>query len=120
MKVYVAHATDFDYINKLYKPLRESALNDVHDFFLPHEHDRLENTKDIMKECGMLLAEVSKPSTGEGIEMGRAEAIGLPIVCIYEKGSKPSSALQFVSGTIVEYDGPGDMIEKVGKVLSQL
>lgn len=118
MKVYVAHSSDFDYVNKLYKPLRESRLNAVHDFFLPHEKGQAEDTKELMKECDLLLADVSKPSTGEGIEIGRAEAIGLRIVFVYEKGSKVSSSLKFVSQEIIEYSDSADLIEKVSSILS--
>lgn len=120
MKVYVAHSSDFDYVNKLYRPLRESALNSEHDFFLPHEKGDIRETKELMKECDLLLADVSMPSTGEGIEMGRAEAIGLRIACIYERGSRVSSALRFVSDIFVEYNDPQDMIRKVADLLQKI
>jgi hypothetical protein len=120
MKIYVAHSSDFDYVNKLYRPLRESALNGEHDFFLPHENERSSDTKELMRECDLLLADVSKPSTGEGIEIGRAEAIGLRIVCIYESGSKVSSSLKYVCNEFIEYTNPNDMITKITRLLSKI
>lgn len=117
MKIYVAHSNDFDYENKLYKPLRASALNTEHEIFLPHEHGRHENTRELMKSCNLLVAEVSLPSTGEGIELGRAEAIGLPVLCISEQGAKVSSSLKYVTDHFLQYSDAEDMLSKLGDFL---
>ena len=47
-------------------------------------------TKDTnwMKECDILIAEISKPSLGVGYEIGFAEALGKKIVCLYREGSE--------------------------------
>ncbi|RYF28728.1 MAG: hypothetical protein EOO17_04300 [Chloroflexi bacterium] len=61
----------------------------------------------------MIIAEVSLPSTGQGVELGWADMYKIPIICIYKSGSKPSSALRFVSSKSIEYSDEKDMIEKL-------
>ena len=118
MKIYISHANGFDFKKKLYAPLRESTLNEEHEFYLPHESGASVNTKELMKEYDLLIAEVSHPSTGQGIEIGRAEAFNIPIICIYEKGSKISNSLKYVTDTFIEYETPEDMIEQIGSQLT--
>lgn len=70
MKIFVAHSSMFDFINKLYIPLWGSRLNTLHDIFLPQENGHEEVTKELIKSCDLVIAEVSMPSTGAGIELG--------------------------------------------------
>lgn len=73
MKIYVSHTSSYDYTNQLYTPLRLSKLNSRHEIFLPHEPNEVPiNTKAIIEACDIVLAEVSYPSTGQGIELGWA------------------------------------------------
>lgn len=118
MKIYVAHAKDFEYLDKLYAPIRNSELGKDHVFFLPHEEGSGFNTKELLKTMDLLVAEVSKPSTGEGIEIGRAEAAGIPILFIYEKGSKVSNSLNYVSDQFMEYEDSKDLLRKLREYLS--
>lgn len=119
MKIYIAHSSDFDYEDKLYRPLIGSSLNDEHEIFLPNKaENRLIKTKDVVREYALLIAEVSKPSTGEGIEIGLAEAYDIPIVCIYEKGAKISNSLQYVTNEFIEYSDTEDMLTKIEAFLS--
>jgi hypothetical protein len=120
MKIYIAHSNKFDFENKLYLPLRSSTLNTEHAFFLPHEDGKAENTKELMKDFDLLIAEVSEPSTGEGIEIGRADMLNIPIVCIYEQGSKVSNSLRYVSNEFIEYADPKDMLGKLTDFLNRL
>ncbi|MDO8503514.1 MAG: hypothetical protein Q7S60_02385 [bacterium] len=66
-----------------------------------------------MKECNLILAEVSYPSTAQGIELGWANTYGVPIVVIYKKGTKPSDSIKAVSDTFIEYENSDDMVEKL-------
>lgn len=117
MKIFVPHSTAFDFTNKLYIPLRNSHLNDEHEFFLPNEDGHLEVTKELIKGCDFVIAEVSMPSTGEGIELGWASMLNIPILCIYEQGSKISSSLEYVTQEFVEYNNPSDMLKKISVYL---
>jgi hypothetical protein len=112
MQLYLAHSSGYDYKTELYEPLKKSLAKE-HDIFFPHdEHDDGVNSKNVIPGCDAVLAEVSYPSTGQGIELGWADAANVPIICFYRTGAKISSALRFISGTIVEYDTIDDMIEK--------
>jgi len=114
MKIYVTHSSGFDYQNELYQPLRKSELNKLHEITLPHEHTTDQfNSKDYMKECNLILAEVSYPSTGQGIELGWANLYKVPIVCLYKEGTKPSGSLKVISNSFIEYENNQDMIQKL-------
>jgi hypothetical protein len=63
------------------------------------------------------LAEVSYPSTGQGIELGWANVYGTPIICFYRHGSDPAKSLQEVSQNVIEYKDDLNMVNKLMKVL---
>ena len=118
MKIYVTHSSSFDYKNELYKPLRQSDLNDLHEITLPHEDSSNQfNSKEYLKQCDLVLAEVSYPSVGQGIELGWANLYEVPIVCYYKRGSKYSGALNVVSKDFIEYSDAIELTEKLKKYL---
>ncbi len=120
MKIFVAHASSFDFKNKLYAPIRESVLNTEHEFFLPQETGDEEVTLETIKNSDALVCEVSMPSTGAGIEMGWASAYGVPILGIYEKGSGPSTSIEYIAKTYSEYSSADEMIKIIKEFLSSL
>ena len=116
MKIYVSHSTNFDYETELYEPFRVN-FSEL-DMFFPHEKDgKLLDTKQIIKESGLVLAEASYPSTGQGIELGWANTFDIPIVCIYRDGTKPSSALRIVSHNFINYSSADELVDKLRKVI---
>lgn len=120
MKIYVAHSSGFDYQENLYKPLKDSELNKFHEITLPHEKSTAQfNSKEYLKECDLVVAEVSYPSTGQGIELGWANLYDVLIICIFKSGTKPSSSIKSVTETFIEYENPIDMIEKLRDYLSK-
>ena len=112
MKIYISHSSEYDYINKIYNPIKSSNLIKSNIFFLPHE-DKIVNTKNIISKCDLVIAEVSLPSTGQGIELGWADYTKTPILCMYEKGTKISSSLKYITNEFIEYDSVEDMIKKI-------
>ena len=92
MKIYIAHSTKYNFKEDLYAPIRNSELNSNYDFILPHENsDGQFNSKDLFETgCDLLIAEVSLPSIGMGIELGWANMKNIPIICFYKKGSQVS------------------------------
>lgn len=118
MKIYVAHAKDFPYEEKLYVPLRGSALSGQHEFILPLEHELEKLSKETIRSCNLLLVEVSRPSLGAGIEMGWADALGVPIVYVYEKDARISSSLSLIDARHFEYEDSQALIEKLTTILS--
>ncbi len=116
MKIYVSHSKNFDYTNELYKPLKEAKL--PVEFIFPHDDiSKPFNSRELFQnhKVDYVLAEVSLPATGQGIELGWADIFNVPIVCIYKKGSKPADSLKIISGDIYEYDNLTDLINKFAK-----
>ena len=113
MKIYVAHSSKLDFIEKLYNPFKNSNIYAENEVILPHDESKNINTKGIIKECNLVIAEVSETSTGLGIELGWAEAFNRPILCIYEKRKTYSHSLKFITNDFIEYSDEKDMINKV-------
>jgi hypothetical protein len=117
MRIYVAHSNNYDFKSELYSVLRRSELNNKYTILLPHETDVFINTKQIIMGSDVIVAEVSYPATGEGIELGWASDANKRIICVYKSGSKPSSSLKVVSDTFIEYASPTELIDKLLNVL---
>ena len=117
-KIYIIHSSSFDYKKDLYGPLEK--MTDL-EFVFPHKKENEHvDSRDLIKNCDLVLAEVSYPSLGAGIEIGRAEALGKPIVAIYETGSKISSSLKFVTKNFIEYGDLEKDFGKIGEVINNL
>ncbi len=116
MRIYVTHSTSFDYIKELYLPIRQSDLNSQHDFILPHESSNEpydSNSLFTTVQVDLVVAEVSYPSTGMGIEIGWADSCGIPIVCVHRSASKPSGSLKVVTDNIVGYSSNKELISVI-------
>jgi nucleoside 2-deoxyribosyltransferase len=120
MKLYFCHSRHIDLENELYKPLRGSSINEKHEIIFPHENGDVGNTKDIIRSADIVFAEVSAAATGVGIEVGWADALGVPVVCIYKKGSTPSASLKYVTDDFIEYADGDDMLAKIEDFLSKI
>ena len=114
MKIYVGHSKRFDFKKDLYEPLRKSNLNENNEIIFPHERgDEPLNSKKIIKECKLMIAEVSYPSTGLGVELGWASDNKIPIICIYKKGSKIAGSLKIITNLFLEYLTEEEMISGI-------
>jgi hypothetical protein len=119
MKIYFCHSRDFDFKNDLYKPIRESVLNTQHEIIFPHEdYSSTINTKDVVKNCDVVFAEVSFPATGLGIELGWADIFSVPIVCFYKIDKKISGSLKFITNNFIEYSDLNDLLSKIESFLA--
>ena len=112
MKIYVGHSTDFNFEQELYQPLMHSRISDRHKLIFPHRSE-FTNSKKIIRECDLILAEVSYPSTGLGMELGWAEEFNKDVICIHREGEKPSSAIQVVSADVKIDRNEDEMIDVV-------
>jgi hypothetical protein len=114
MKIYVSHTKRSPFEEELYKPLREANL--PVEFIFPHE-ERSEpyDSKELFerKGCDLVLAEVSYPATGQGVELAWANANNIPIICIFKSGSDISGSLKFLTDKFIEYETSQEMINKV-------
>ena len=121
MNIYISHSSGYDYENELYKPLKESEFSRVHHFFLPHEPENTDvDAIDELKQTDLLVAEVSLPSTGQGIELGQASVAGVPIICFHKAGTKTSSSLRFVTDKVITYNDTQDLLTKLRTELDRL
>lgn len=120
MKILVAHASNYDYRTELYEPLKHSVLAQEHTIIFPHDAENLEiETNSHIPDAGLLIAEVSHASTGAGIEIGLAQAAGIPTIFLLKAGITPSSsALKFIKGTLIEYADASDLVAKVQEYLA--
>lgn len=115
MKIYVAHSSSFDYQRELYDPILKSDLIKSHDIIFPHLDSAapIFDSKPIIKDSDLFIAEVSYPSTGMGIEMGWAVAYQVPILALYKFDTRPSSSIKIVTNSIIPYETPNDLIQKI-------
>lgn len=119
MKIYVAHSSSIDFKNQLYAPLRNSKLNGEHEIILPHENSSdMYDSKNGLKTCNLVIAEVSQHSTSMGIELGWANLYGVKIIAVYKKGTTPTRSLSAVTDSILEYDN--DLVEVVENAINSL
>jgi nucleoside 2-deoxyribosyltransferase len=118
MKIFVSHSRDFNYKDELHRPIRESVLNNKYEFFLPHEAENFVNTEKIIKNSDLILAEVSFPSTGEGIEIGWANTLNIPILCIYKEGAKISGSLKYITKNFIIYKNSIDLIKQIANFIN--
>ncbi len=103
MKIYVSHASSYNYEEELYAPL--TKLLSTHELFLPHAANNIQKKAElVLPDCDLILAEVSHPSTGQGIELGIAHMLKVPIICVHKSGSKPSGSLKFITQAVHEYN----------------
>lgn len=114
MTIYLSHSRSFDFTKDLYSTIQNSELAKKHKFIYPHENsEEPYPVKDLFqkKACDLVIAEISYPSTGQGIELGWADAFGIPVVCIYKKGFSFSGSLKVVSDRFIQYGDEKNLVE---------
>jgi len=112
MKIYISHSSNYDYLNELYLPLKKSKICKNNEVFFPHDKEPI-NTKSVIGSFDLIIADVSFPTTGQGIELGWASYCDVPILCIYKNGAKISSSLKFIAKEFIEYTNTTDMTQQV-------
>ena len=121
MKIYVGHSKDYDFKKELYIPLRISPLDCKYEIILPHENSSVPyNSKELMKSIDFMIAEVSLPSTGLGIELGWADMLNIPILAVYKKGSKLSQSVKKTAKYSLEYGDSSELIRGIESILKAL
>lgn len=118
MKVYVSHSTQGDYEKELYAPLRQSHYRDS--FIFPHEKPgAATNSKELIRDCDVLVAVLSQASVGVGIELGWADAFGKPIICVLSGGYKSEWASKLSAHAITASNTP-ELVQGIERALTQL
>lgn len=117
MKIYVAHSKKHDYQNELYRPLIHSLLGEKHEMVLPHLFsDEPFPSKEYISTCDLIIAEVSYPSIGMGIELGWANMLNIPILCIY-RSENTSSSLKVITNNFIKYENERDLVIQLEKFI---
>lgn len=113
-KIYIGHSRDerLNYQEELYLPLI-SSLNDD-ELIVPHKQGAESiHSKEVLPTCNLMIAEVSYPSTGLGMELAWADHAEVPVLCIYRTDCQPSSSVTHLFLNIISYESCIDMIQKV-------
>ena len=120
MKICIAHSRQIDYINDLYKPLRNDLFFNDYELILPHEKSEYSsNDRQFYKDIDVFIAECSEVATGLGIELGWAYDDHKNIYCIYKSGKKISNSIKTVTHNFYEYENTNEMVEIIRKIVEQ-
>jgi hypothetical protein len=120
MRIYVAHPRAINYEEELYAPLEGSSLASMHEFIFPHrEAGTSFSSKKLFqnKDCDLVIAEVSIPATGVGIELGWADFCHIPIIAIHKTGTEISGSVKHIAKDVLGYSHVNDLITKLSTVL---
>lgn len=69
-----------------------------------------------LKQCDAVIAEVSAPSLGVGYELGRAEAEGTPILCLFDGKSKTRLSAMLSGNPAMQVIHYGDLTEALAAI----
>lgn len=119
--IYIAHSREFDFENQLYAPVRASKNLPQSSIVLPHEpgHDP-NHGRQFYANLDLLIAEVSYPATGLGIELGWASDDNVPIVCLCQSGKKYSGSLRAVTDRFYEYHDLDEIVSIIDKLCREV
>ena len=72
-----------------------------------------------VRGCDMIIAEVSIPSHGVGMEIMLAHTLGKKVICVYHQGAKLSWMIKgFPGAVLIEFKDEGDLRKKLSMELS--
>ena len=92
------------------------------------EHDLTDkeiHARDVawLEECDAVVAEVTTPSLGVGYELGVAEKLGKPILCLFDAGNPDFRLSAMLSGnpkpTVTRYQNLPEAIEAMDRFVEQ-
>jgi hypothetical protein len=118
MKIYISHSTNFDFKKDLYTPIKKARLKG--NFILPHERSTKQYPAKKLffsKKCDLVVAEVSYPSTGQGIELAWANINNIPIICLHKTDTAYSKSLRLISKKFIPYKNTADLLAKIEKII---
>lgn len=121
MKIYISHSRNFDYKKELYEPIKESDLVKKYDFVFPFaDTDTPLGSEliEVLKECDVIVAEISHASTGQGMELAWGSIFDIPIIGIYKEGANVSNSMPLVSNKLLMYTSQQNMIDDISGALT--
>lgn len=115
--IYVG-SQSYDYQHELFRPIMTSDLVKKYNFIFPSEKFNVSfDAKKVLKDCKLMVAEVSNPTVAASIEMGWADIYKVPVVCAYLKGTALSSHLKLTCDVFIEYTDYEELLEKLTKAI---
>lgn len=118
MRIYIGHSRNYDYEKLLYQPIRHAAELAKYDIILPHETSATaDNSREFYQSLDLVIAEVTYPATGLGIELGWAFDSQVPICCLYQSGAHVSGSLRAVTDQFYEYHDSSELIQLITKII---
>lgn len=117
MNIYFSHSQKIDY-RKYYEVLLNLKSVELHNYILPHRNNiKQYNSLDLFKngQCDLVIAEVSKPSLGVGIELGWADFSGIKIFAAAKKSAELSASIEKVADRIILYASLGEFAKLIKK-----
>ena len=123
--IYFAHPRKGNFVLEFYNPLKILELGEakLFNFVLPHlESQEPFEAKNFFqsKKCMAVIAEVSQPATGLGIELGWADLLNIPIYCIYKESTQSSGSLRVVTSNFYSYKDESEFLEKIKLIIHDL
>lgn len=116
LKIYEILAAELSkYTNKIYSPLDTIKFKGTNE-------EMYMRVMRLLKETDLVIAEMSSPSTGQGMELQEAVRLDIPIIIIAKKGSKISSTV-LGSGKIKEiffYDSIDEIKNNFVNIIKEL
>ena len=87
--------------------------------FKGNERERYDRALQKVESADLIIGEQTRPSTGQGIEIGYAITLKKPIVIVAEEGSKVSGLVRGcpIVRDILYYNSIGDLETKLSKFL---
>lgn len=119
-QIYISHSSKVDYTKEIYEPLSNSAFLKQFKLILPHSEEYIKvDTKEIIFNSDLFIAEVSLPGTGIGLELGRAESKNIKILCLIKEGIPCNSSVKR-NFQVITYKDTNDMVEKITDYIKKL
>ncbi len=120
MKIYIAHSRKINYLDDLYRPIKESNLYKEHDIILPHDKSKSSNnTRDFYRKIDLVIAEVSEAATGLGIELGWLWEDRKKIYCIHRIDKKISGSIKTITDNIISYSSIDEMMNIINDIIEK-
>lgn len=120
-KIYIAHSSGYDFIKNLYQPIKNSKLWETYEFILPHDNrDYHPDSKKEIQDSKVIIAEISHPSTGAGIEIGWADSDNKPIIFIHNHTYNPPAYFNTMTPYVIKYNKPDEIPNLIKQVLEEL
>ncbi len=113
LKIYEILVKEFQkYTEKLYSPIDTIKFKGTNE-------EMYKRVMKLLKETDLVIAEMSSPSTGQGMELQEAVRLDIPIIIVAKNGSKISST---VLGSpkikkVIFYNDIDDIRENVSNIL---